>query len=140
VIDVATLSVIRRWALREHYPPERSHAEPDFLAIPSASICTQPRLAQQMIVAKLDPFASKLPGWLRTEANRSRKQQRTIKQMFLDLQAMGYTGSYNWVTAFAKAWMTQRHVLSSHRGEALLCSWSSVLAKPSSSIRAKTEL
>jgi len=30
--------------------------------------------------SKLDPFAEKLAGWLKTEAGKSRKQRRTLKQ------------------------------------------------------------
>lgn len=31
--------------------------------------------------SKLDPFADKLAAWLKTEAGRSRKQHRTLKQL-----------------------------------------------------------
>jgi transcriptional regulator with XRE-family HTH domain len=33
--------------------------------------------------SKLDPFAEKLAGWLKTEAAKSRKQRRTLKQIDL---------------------------------------------------------
>lgn len=38
---------------------------------------------------KLDPFAEKLAGWLKTEAGRSRKQRRTLKQSHADLLVLG---------------------------------------------------
>lgn len=38
---------------------------------------------------------------LKKEAGRSRKQRRTVKQMYVDLKALGYIGSYNRVAAFA---------------------------------------
>ena len=58
--------------------------------------------------SKLDPFAEKLSGWLRTEAVRSRKQRRTVKQMHADLTVLGYDGSYGRVAAFVRAWTAER--------------------------------
>jgi hypothetical protein len=46
---------------------------------------------------------------LRQEAGRSRKQKRTIKQLHVDLAALGYAGSYNRVAAFAREWKAARH-------------------------------
>ena len=46
--------------------------------------------------------------WLRTEAGKSRKQRRTVKQMHADLVALGYDGSYNRVAAFARDWKADR--------------------------------
>ena len=120
MIDVATLSVIRRWALREHLSireiARRTGLSRNTIRKYLRSDVVQPRLAQRTIVTKLDPFACKLSGWLRTEANRSRKQRRTIKQMFLDLQALGYTSSYNRVAAFARVWKAQCHVAEQTSG------------------------
>ena len=120
MIDVATLSVIRRWALREHLSireiARRTGLSRNTIRKYLRSDVVQPQLAQRTISTKLDPFASKLSGWLRTEANRSRKQRRTIKQMFLDLQALGYTGSYNRVAAFARVWKAQCHAAEQTSG------------------------
>ena len=68
--------------------------------------------------SKLDPFAEKLANWLKTEANKSRKQRRTLKQMHADLAALGYTGSYGRVAAFGRKWRAnkQREEQSSGRG------------------------
>lgn len=52
--------------------------------------------------SKLDPFADKLTAWLKTEAGKSRKQRRTLKQVHADLVALGFTGSYGRVAAFAR--------------------------------------
>lgn len=38
----------------------------------------------------------------------SRKQRRTVKQTYVDLQALGYGGSYNRVAALARLWHEQR--------------------------------
>ena len=61
-----------------------------------------------MSPSKLDPFADKLARWLKTEAGKSRKQRRTVKQMHADLAAVGYHGSYNRVAAFARVWQAKR--------------------------------
>jgi hypothetical protein len=58
--------------------------------------------------SKLDPFAAKLSGWLKTEAGKSRKQRRTSKQLHDDLVKLGYTGSYGRVAAFARVWRADR--------------------------------
>jgi transcriptional regulator with XRE-family HTH domain len=58
--------------------------------------------------SKLDPFADKLSGWLKTEAGRSRKQRRTLKQLHADLMALGFTGSYGRVAAFAREWRVEQ--------------------------------
>ncbi len=57
---------------------------------------------------KLDPFADKLAGWLKAEASQSRKQRRTLKHMYADLIALGFTGSYNRVAAFAREGRAER--------------------------------
>jgi len=57
---------------------------------------------------KLDPHATKLAVWLKTEAGKSRKQRRTSKQLHEDLVKPGYTGSYGRVAAFARAWRADR--------------------------------
>jgi ribosomal protein L17 len=44
--------------------------------------------------SKLDPFAEKLAGWLKTEACKSRKQRRTLKKLHADLVVLGFDGSY----------------------------------------------
>jgi transcriptional regulator with XRE-family HTH domain len=58
--------------------------------------------------SKLDPFAEKLAGWLKTEAAKSRKQRRTCKQLHADLVVLGFDGSYGRVAAFARDWRTDR--------------------------------
>jgi hypothetical protein len=41
---------------------------------------------------------------LKTEAARSRKQRRTLKQIHEDLKELGFEGSYDRVAAFARVW------------------------------------
>jgi hypothetical protein len=54
--------------------------------------------------SKLDPFAEVLASWLEREAGRGRKHRRNLRQLFGDLVALGYPGSYDRVCAFARAW------------------------------------
>jgi transposase len=58
--------------------------------------------------SKLDAFADKLSAWLRSEASKSRKQKRTLKQLHMDLASLGYEGSYGRVAAFARDWRAAR--------------------------------
>ncbi len=86
--------------------------------------------------SKLDPFAEKLAGWLKTEAEKSRKQRRTLNQIHADLVALGFTGSYGRVVAFARDWRADRQreqqtagrgifvPLSFRPGEAFQFDWS----------------
>jgi transposase len=73
-----------------------------------ASNTIEPKFATPERQSKLDPFADKLAGWLKTEAGKSRKQRRTMKQLHADLVALGFTGSYARVAAFARRWRADR--------------------------------
>jgi transposase len=112
VIDVATLSVIRRWALREHLSlreiARRTGLSRNTIKKYLRAGEAEPRYAKRVSASKLDPFAEKLAGWLKTETGKSRKQRRTVKQMHADLGALGYDGSYNRVAAFARVWLARR--------------------------------
>ena len=62
----------------------------------------EPKFATPERQSKIDPFAEKLAGWLKTEAGKSRKERRTVKQLHADLVVLGFTGSYARVAAFAR--------------------------------------
>lgn len=68
----------------------------------------EPKFATPDRQSKIDPFAEKLAGWLKTEAGKSRKERRTIKQLHADLVVLGFTGSYARVAAFARKWKADR--------------------------------
>lgn len=116
------LNVIRRMALREKLPireiSRRTGLSRNTIKKYLRSGEIEPRFAVPERGSKLDPFAEKLASWLKTEANKSRKQRRTLKQMHADLAALGYTGSYGRVAAFGRKWRAnkQREEQTSGRG------------------------
>ncbi|KJA08767.1 hypothetical protein RP29_20215, partial [Acidovorax temperans] len=79
MIDVATLSVIRRWALREQLSireiARRTGLSRNTIRKYLRAGEAEPHYAKRVSPSKLDPFALKLSGWLKTEAGRSRKQR-----------------------------------------------------------------
>jgi len=108
VIDVALLGIIRRWHLREQVPLREiarrlgisRHTVRRYIraeTIESAYADRRPR-------SSLDKYTLKLSAWLKTEAAKSRKHRRTLKQLHLELRALGYEGSYDRVAAFATRW------------------------------------
>ncbi|MBS0426678.1 MAG: IS21 family transposase [Proteobacteria bacterium] len=113
MIDVATLSVIGRWALREQLSireiARRTGLSRNTIRKYLREGEAAPSCAKRVSSSKLDAYAEKLGAWLRSKASRPRKQRRTLKQMHADLVALGYQGSYNRVAAFARAWHALRH-------------------------------
>jgi transposase len=113
VIDMAFLSIIRRWALREQISireiARRTGLSRNTIRKYLKSDVLEPRFSVPDRPSKLDAYASKLSGWLKSEGARPRKQRRTIKQMHSDLVVLGYDGSYGRVAAFARSWRDDRH-------------------------------
>jgi transposase len=122
VIDMALLSVIRRWYFREEMPireiERRTGLSRNTIRKYLRGGMVEPRFKVPERPSKLDPFAEKLSSWLRTEVAKSRKQRRTAKQMHADLVVLGFEGSYNRVAAFVRAWKAerQREAQTSGRG------------------------
>jgi transposase len=120
VIDVATLSIIRRWALREQLSireiARRTGLSRNTIKKYLHADVAEPRYAKRVSPSKLDPFAAKLSGWLTSETSKSRKQRRTVKQMHADLVVLGFDGSYARVAAFARAWTARRHEVEQTTG------------------------
>jgi hypothetical protein len=85
VIDVATLNVIRRWALRDQMSireiSRRTGLAPNTVKKYLRSDETEPNYERRVSSSKLDPYAEKLSTWLGIEATKSRKQRRTLRQI-----------------------------------------------------------
>ena len=119
---MALLSVIRRWHFRDQMPireiERRTGLSRNTIRKYLRAGTVDPSFKVPERPSKLDPFAEKLSGWLRTEVAKSRKQRRTAKQMHADLVVLGYDGSYNRVAAFVRAWKAerQREAQTSGRG------------------------
>jgi transposase len=112
VIDMALLSVIRRWHFREGMPireiERRTGLSRNTIRKYLRADTVEPKFKVPGRPSKLDLFAEKLSGWLRIEAGKSRKQRRTAKQMHADLVVLGYDGSYERVAAFVRVWKAER--------------------------------
>lgn len=122
MIDMALLSVIRRWHFREGMPireiERRMGLSRNTIRKYLRAGDVEPRFKVPDRPSNLDAFAEKVAAWLRAEAGKSRKQRRTAKQMHADLVALGYGGSYNRVAAFVRDWKAerQREAQTSDRG------------------------
>lgn len=93
----------------------------------------EPRYAARRVVTKLDAYADTLRTWLKADAGRNKRERRTKGQMWLELCAMGYTGSYGRVCAFARTWKADTGLAASKgafiplkfaHGEAFQFDWS----------------
>lgn len=134
------LNIIRKLRLRDKLPireiARRTGMSRNTIKKYLNADTIEPKFATPERSSKLDPFADKLAAWLKTEAGRSRKQRRTIKQMHADLVVLGFDGSYNRVAAFARDWRADRQrdqqttgrgtfvPLSFRPGEAFQFDWS----------------
>jgi transposase len=112
VIDMALLSVIRRWHFRQHIPireiERRTGLSRNTIRKYLRADIVEPKFKLPDRASKLDPFAEKLAGWLRREASISLKQKRTTKRLHADLVVLGYGGSYGRVAAFVRGWKADR--------------------------------
>ena len=108
VIDMELLSVIRRWHHRDHIPireiERRTGLSRNTICKYLRSNAVEVKFKVPERPSRLDPFADKLSGWLRVEAGKSRKQRRTARQLYADLVALGYGGSYGRVAASVRHW------------------------------------
>ena len=130
------LNIIRRMALREKQSireiSRRTGLSRNTIAKYLSAGTIEPTFMVPERPSKLDPYADKLAGWLKTEAGRSRTQRRTLKQLHADLVVLGFTGSYGRVAAFARDWRSEQQKagrgifvpLSFRPGEAFQFDWS----------------
>ena len=64
----------------------------------------EPRYPARRVITKLDDYADTLRTWLKADAGRNKRERRTKGQMCHELQALGFSGGYGQVCAFARAW------------------------------------
>lgn len=106
------LNVIRKMRLRDGLPireiARRTGLSRNTIRKHSRSGTIEPEFSTPERPSKLDAFAEKLAGWLKSEAAKPRKQRRTLKRMHADLVTLGFTGSCNRVAAFARDWRAER--------------------------------
>lgn len=112
MIDVALLSVIRRWHYREGMPireiTRRTGLSRNTVRKYLASGVVEPCYPNRKTPSKLDDYELTLTSWLFRESRRHRKQRKTVKQLHSDLVQLGYTGSYDRVASFARVWRQQQ--------------------------------
>jgi len=108
VIDVALLSIIRRWHLRDQVSmreiAKRLGISRNTVRKYLRAETVEPNYAPRKSPSALDDYTFKLTAWLKAEANKPRKQRRTLKQIHADLRSLGFVGSYDRVAAFARQW------------------------------------
>lgn len=125
------LNIIRRMALRDKQSvreiSRRTGLSRNTIAKYLNAGTIEPSFTVPDRPSKLDPFADKLSAWLKTEAGRSRKQRRTLKQLHADLVALGFTGSFGRVDRQREQQTTGCGIfvpLSFRPGEAFQFDWS----------------
>ena len=125
LLDMAFLSIIRRWHKRDHVPIREISRPTDVSRNTIRKYLRSDLIEPQFQVpdrpSKVDPYAEKLSAWLRREAGRPRKQWRTVKQSYGDLVSLGCDGSYNRVAAFARAWKEECRGIAFGIGLTLVC-------------------
>lgn len=108
MIDVALLSVIRRWHLRDKMAIREIARRTGLSRITVrkylASGVVEPRSPTRKTLSKLDAYEHTLMGWLHRESARHHKQRPSIKQLDVDLIRLGYTSFCDRVAAFARQW------------------------------------
>ena len=106
MINVALLSVIRRWRLREQMSirdiARRTGLSRNTILKYLANGVVEPRYPKRKSRSTLDPFAEKLTDWLQVETTRGRMQRLGFKELYLRLRQLDYCGSYDRVCAFAR--------------------------------------
>ncbi|MGA7964978.1 MAG: IS21 family transposase [Gammaproteobacteria bacterium] len=109
---MALLSVIRRWHFREGMPireiTRRTGLSRNTVRKYLASGVVEPRYPRRKSPSKLDDYELTLTSWLFRESRRGRKQRKTLRQLHGDLVQLGYSGSYDRVAAFARAWRSEQ--------------------------------
>lgn len=109
---MALLSVIRRWHLREQVSiraiARRTGLSRNTIRKYLANGVVEPRYPKRRGTSELDDLAEKLTRWLESESVKGRKQRLSVKELHARLKGLGYRGSYDRVSAFARGWRRRR--------------------------------
>ena len=124
VIHMGLLNIIRRMALREKLSTReiarRTGMSRNTITKYLNAGTIEPQFTTPERQSKLDPFADKLTGWLKTEAGKSRKQRCTLKQLHADLMVLGFDGSYGRIAERWLKYIVVRHCEKAHVDLSLL--------------------
>jgi transcriptional regulator with XRE-family HTH domain len=100
MINMDLLSVIRRWALRDELSireiARRTSLSRNTIRKYLRSDVVEAPFKTPDRASKLDEFAGKLSGWLKTEASKPRKQKRTLKRLHADLVISAARACCSW--------------------------------------------
>ncbi|MCA3035376.1 MAG: IS21 family transposase, partial [Rhodocyclaceae bacterium] len=106
------LSLIRRLRLREGVSlrgiARRTGISRNTIKKYLAGQVVEPAYKPRPLRSNLAPYAEQLIVRLKTAAKASRKQRKSVKQMYRELAGLGYEGSYDRVVSFAKRWRQQQ--------------------------------
>ena len=120
MINVAILSVIRRWHLRDGVSireiARRTRLSRNTVRKYLANAVVEPRYPKRKSPSKLDGYAAKLTAWLTAETRKGRKQRRNLRRLHADLVSLGFKGSYDRVAAFARSWRQAQQELARTAG------------------------
>jgi hypothetical protein len=100
----------------------------------------EPKYPALTVANKLDAFAPKLEGWLKSEAKKGRKQRRNTRQLFNDLVVLGFEDWYDRVAAFLVIGVKTNTKPPRQLGAGHFCPLSLHLVRPASPTEAKTVL
>ena len=121
MINVALVSVIRRWHFREGKPirdiARRTGLSRNTVRKYLNAKELDPKYPSRQSPSKLDDYSESLTSWLFRESRRHRKQRKNAKQLYADLVLLGYEGSYDRVAAFARKWKQAQYVALQKTGK-----------------------
>jgi transposase len=69
---------------------------------------------------KIGPYEVVLRDALAADARRTRRERRTARKLYAQLQAQGFPGSYGRITEFIRAWRTEQGAVSARAAYVLL--------------------
>jgi transposase len=116
VINVALLSVIRRWHFRDGLSQReiarRTGLSRNTIRKYINSKVVEPSYPKRQTSKKLDEYDQLWCDWLRKESKKPRKQRKSVKLLHRELVSLGFSGSYDRVAAFVRLWREEQKFLT----------------------------